>query len=98
MRRTMIALALAMAFAAVGGTLLSGCPTSKSGTPFCDLYMRCVGYDEKIPGCRKSMTTCLSAYDAEEFSSACITKANTTLDAGTKVLKDYCADLCAVCD
>ena len=45
-----------------------------------------------------SLAENLSAFDAEEFSSACITKANTTIDAGTKLLKDYCADLCAVCD
>jgi hypothetical protein len=44
------------------------------------------------------MATCLTAYDADEFSSACVTKANAHLDAGTKILKDYCSDLCSVCD
>jgi len=97
MRRTLLALALGIGLTALAGAATIGCKVT-ANKDFCDTYLRCVGFDPKQPGCKKDMKECSAAYSGDEFSAACMAKANATMDAGIKRPADYCSELCAVCD
>ena len=97
MRRAIWLPLVALAFVVVAALGAGGCEV-KEKTNFCELYMRCIGFDPKAPGCHKNMSACQAAFGAEEFSKECTAKGKSLVEKGVKRPSEYCTDLCTVCD
>jgi len=88
---------LAATLAVLAGAGAAGCKAQEN-RDWCSQYMRCIGFDPKASGCKKTMDECIEAKGDDKFSAECIAKAAATLDAGIKRPADYCAELCSLCE